>query len=67
MQNTNEVVGSFVTASARIYLYNYLDKLQDRAIYTDTDSDIYIQKDDKPPLIEFGDKLGSMTKRITAR
>ena len=49
LPHTNEVVGSFVTAGARIHLYAYLDKLQDRAIYTDTDSVIYIQKNDEPP------------------
>jgi len=38
--------------------------LQDRAIYTDTDSVIYIQKDDEPPLIECGDKFGSMTNEL---
>ena len=50
MRHTNEVVGSFVTAGTRIHLYTYFYKLQDRAIYTDTDLFIYIQKDDEPPL-----------------
>jgi hypothetical protein len=64
LPHTNEVVGSFVTAGARIHLYAYLDKLQERAIYTDTYSVINIQNDDKPPLIECGDKLGSMTNEL---
>ena len=64
MPHTNEVVGSFVTTGARIHLYAYLYKLQERAIYTDTDSVIYIQKDDESPLIECGDKLGSMTNKL---
>ena len=64
MPHTNEVMGSFVTAGARIHLYAYLDKLQERAIYTDTVSVIYIQNDDEPPLIECGDKLGSMTNEL---
>ena len=64
LQHTNEVVGSFVTAGARIHLYAYLDKFQDRAIYTDTGSVIYIQKDEEPTLIECGDKLGSMTNEL---
>ena len=38
LPHTNEVIGSYVTAVARIHLYAYLDKLQERAIYTDTDS-----------------------------
>jgi len=38
--------------------------LQDRAINTDTDTVIYIQKDDEPPLIECGERLGSMTNEL---
>jgi len=64
LPHTNEVLGSFVTAGARIQLYAYLDQLQERAIFTNTDSIIYIQKDDEPPLIECGDKLGSMTNEL---
>jgi hypothetical protein len=43
LRHTNEVIGAYVTASARIHLYGFLDKLQDKAIYTDTDSVIFIQ------------------------
>ena len=64
MRHTNEFIGSFVTAGARIHFYAYHDKLQERAIYTDTDSVIYIQNDDEAPLIECGDKLGSMTNEL---
>ena len=41
LPHTNEIIESYVTAGARIHLYAYLDKLQDRAIHTDTDSVIY--------------------------
>jgi hypothetical protein len=64
LPHTNEVIGTYVTAGARIHLYAYLDKLQERAIYTDTDSVIFIQNDAEPPLIECGDKLGSMTNEL---
>jgi len=64
LPNTDEVIGSFVTAGARIHLYAYLDKLQERVIYTDTDSVIYIQNDDAHPLIECEDKLRSMTNEL---
>ena len=64
MRHTNKVVGSLVTAEARIHLYAYLDMLKDRAIYSDTDPVIYIQKDDEPPLIECVYKLGSMTNEL---
>ena len=38
--------------------------MHERAIYTDTDSIIYIQDGDEPPLIDCGDKLGSMTNEF---
>ena len=37
----NEVIGSYVTAGARIHLYGFLDKLQEKAIYMDTDCDCH--------------------------
>ena len=37
--------------------------MQERAIYTHTDSFIYIQNDE-PPLIESGDKLSSITNEL---
>jgi len=43
-RHTNEVIGAYVTAGARIHLYALLDKLQEKAIYTDTDSVIFIQQ-----------------------
>jgi len=43
LRHTNEVIGAYVTAGARIHLYGFLDKLQEKAIYTDTDSVIFIK------------------------
>jgi len=43
LRHTNEVIGAYVTAGARIHLYGFLDKLQENAIYTDTNSVIFIQ------------------------
>ena len=40
---TNEFIGAYVTAGARIHLYGYLDLLREHAIYCDTDSFIFIQ------------------------
>jgi hypothetical protein len=48
LRHTNEVIGAFVTAGARIHLYSYLDRLKDKAIYCDTDSVIYVQPVDNP-------------------
>ena len=49
LRHTNEVVGAYVTAGARIHLYRHLDRLQEKAIYCDTDSVIYISNRDTNP------------------
>jgi hypothetical protein len=64
LPHTNDVIGSFVTAGARIHLYGYLDRLVDRALYFDTDSVIYVQPKDQPLLVETGDRLGAMTSEL---
>jgi hypothetical protein len=64
LRHTNEVIGAYVTAGARIHLYSFLDRLQDKAIYTDTDSVIYVQPSDEPTLVETGDNLGQMTSEL---
>ena len=67
LKHTNEVIGAYVTAGARIHLYGYLDKLQEKALYCYTDSIVYIQPVDGPELVETGDKLGSMQSELKAR
>jgi len=42
LRHTKEVIGAYVTAGARIPLYRHLDRLQEKAIYCDTDSVIYV-------------------------
>jgi len=64
LRHTNDVIGAYVTAGARIHLYGFLDKLQEKAIYTDTDSVIFIQPRNKPDLIESGDNLGQMQSEL---
>ena len=64
LSQTNEVIGAYVSAGVRIHLYNYLDGLKDKAIYTDTDSVIYIQPRNEPSLMETGDNLGQMTSEL---
>jgi hypothetical protein len=54
LRHTNEVIGAFVTAGAHIHLYSYLDRLQDKAVYCDTDSVIYIQLNKGPALVKTG-------------
>jgi len=43
LRHANEVIGAYVTTGARIHVYGFLDKLRKRAIYTDTDSALFIQ------------------------
>jgi len=48
-------------------LYSYQDKLQERAIYCDADSVVYVQPRDETALVEIGDILGTETLRIYRR
>jgi len=64
LRHTNEVIGAYVTAVARIHMYRYLERLRVNAIYCDTDSVIYIQPRGETQLIETGDKLGDMTSEL---
>ena len=40
----NVVIAAFTTAYARLKLYDLLDLLQERVLYYDTDSVIYVHK-----------------------
>jgi len=64
LRHTNEVIGAYVTAGARIHLIRYQDKLRENAIYYDTHSVIHIQPRDDPALIETGEKLEGMTSEL---
>jgi len=59
LRYTNEVIGAYVTAGARIHLYRYLDRLRENAIYCDTDTVIYIHQRGEPQLIETGTNGGT--------
>ena len=60
---TNVIVAAFTTAYARLKLYDLLDLLQERALYYDTDSVIYVSEPGKPdpPL---GNYLGDLTDEL---
>ena len=45
---TNVVIAAFTTAYARLKLYEVLDMLQERVLYYDTDSVIFVSKPDEP-------------------
>jgi hypothetical protein len=57
LRHTNEVIGAYVTAGARIHLYGFLDKLQKRPS-TRTLTVIFIQPTNVPYVIEMGNNLG---------
>jgi hypothetical protein len=64
LRHTNEVLGAYVTSSARIHLYSYLDRLQEKALYCEKVSVFYIQRMDVSMLIECGDRLGDMADEL---
>ena len=59
----NVVIAAFTTTYARLKLYDLLDVLQDRVLYYDTDSVIYVHKpgEPDPPL---GNYLGDLTDEL---
>ncbi|MDI9312522.1 MAG: DNA polymerase [Limnohabitans sp.] len=67
--NTSVAISSFVTSYARLHLYKWMDKInsisQDRLLYFDTDSVIFIhrQGDFNLPV---GDFLGDLTDEISS-
>ncbi|MGB5440078.1 MAG: DNA polymerase, partial [Gammaproteobacteria bacterium] len=63
LSNTNVVIAAFVTAHARIRLYSYLEELQDRVLYFDTDSVFYTSKPGEKNL-PTGDYLGDLTDEL---
>ena len=63
-RHKNEVIGAYVTAGAQLHLYSYLDRLQERALYCDTDSIMSVQPKDEPTLVEIGDNFGAMTSEL---
>ena len=59
----NIVIAAFTTAYARLKLYDLLDQLQERVLYYDTDSVIYVHKPGKPEP-SLGDYLGDLTDEL---
>jgi len=64
LPDTNEVIGAYVTAGARIHLYSFLDRLQENANFCNPDSVIFIQPSGEPWPIATGDKLGDMQSEL---
>ena len=60
---TNIFVAAFTTCHARLKLYKYLDAMQERVLYFDTDSVIYSQQPGQSAL-PLGDFLGDLTNEV---
>ena len=68
INNVNIYIAIYTTAQARLKLYNeLLEPLQERVLYFDTDSCIFLE-DDSPdmPEITMGDYLGDLTDELSA-
>ncbi|XP_049334558.1 uncharacterized protein LOC125801697 isoform X1 [Astyanax mexicanus] len=62
-RDINVFLGAFTTAHARLELFDLMDRLGDRLLYSDTDSVIFVSRegDWEPPL---GPYLGDLTDEI---
>ena len=63
LKTGNVIVASFVTAYARLELFNLIDKLQKKVLYFDTDSVIYLCCEGEIP-IKTGSYLGELTNEL---
>ena len=63
--NTNIFVACFTTSHARLMLYDKLDYLNEKVLYFDTDSIIYV--DDGTKTVKTGDMLGDMTDEFSGK
>ena len=64
-KNTNIYIVCFTTNHARLMLYNKLNNLQEKVLYFDTDSIIYVDNSTKN--VKTGDMLGDMTDEISGK
>ena len=61
--NTNVVIAPFTTAYARLQLYDELEMVQERVLYYDTDSVIYLSQPGQPKL-RLGNYIGDLTDEL---
>ena len=64
--NTNIYIACFTTSSARLMLYDKLDYLNEKVLYFDTDSIIYIDSQNGNK-IKTGDMLGELTDELNGK
>ena len=65
LKNTNIYIACFTTSHAGLMLYNKLDYLQEKVLYFDTDSIIYV--DDCTKTVKTGDMLGEMNHELSGK
>ncbi|KAG5873201.1 hypothetical protein JTB14_013361 [Gonioctena quinquepunctata] len=63
LPTVNVVIAAFVTAQARLKLYGYLEQLEKRVLYYDTDSVIYVSRPGEFA-IPTGEFVGDMTDEL---
>lgn len=63
LPTVNVAIAAYVTAQARLKLYSYLEQLDDRVLYYDTDSVIYISRNDGVD-VTTGEFIGDMTDEL---
>ena len=64
-KNTNVYIACFTTSHTRLMLYNKLDYLNEKLLYFNTDSIIYV--DDGTKNVKTGDMLGDMTDKLSGK
>ena len=61
---TNVVIAAYTTAQARLKLYSYLEPLQERVLYADTDSVIFRTSQSDGYKLTTGKFLGDLTNEV---
>ena len=64
LENANPVLAVYSTTQAQLKLYSYIEKLQKRVLYFNTDSVIYLTQPRDSYNIALDDYLGDMTKEL---
>ncbi|KAG5885995.1 hypothetical protein JTB14_025389 [Gonioctena quinquepunctata] len=64
LPTVNVVLAAYTTAQARLKLYSYLEKIDQRVLYHDTDSVIYISQPEEYD-VPLGSFLGEMTDELS--
>ena len=61
---TNVILAAYTTAHARLKLYSYMEPLQERLLYADTDSIIFVTREHDDYVPPTGDYLGDLTNEV---